>query len=88
MTTLLAVYDKSGPEGSLKCVGRCDARCYEASSPECTCVCGGRNHGKGQTIAMENTSALFEVMAEEWLDEHSDEREPEFRVPGDMLDGQ
>jgi len=24
---------------------RCDARCHEATQPECDCVCGGRFHG-------------------------------------------
>lgn len=33
------------PDGSF--VGRCDARCYNAKHPECDCICGGANHGKG-----------------------------------------
>jgi hypothetical protein len=49
MTTLIAVYTSQG------CIGRCDARCYEATHPECTCVCGGRNHGKGRTQSITNT---------------------------------
>jgi hypothetical protein len=31
-------------------VGRCDARCYNAVTPDCDCICGGRNHGKGLGI--------------------------------------
>ena len=27
--------------------GRCDERCYDAKSTDCTCVCGGKNHGAG-----------------------------------------
>jgi len=41
MTTVLAVYNSEG------CVGRCDARCHEATSPDCDCICGGRYHGVG-----------------------------------------
>lgn len=58
MATLLAVYNSEG------CVGRCDANCYEAKSPDCQCVCGGRNHGAGLKQAMENTRELFEPMLE------------------------
>jgi hypothetical protein len=58
MTTLIAVYNSEG------CVGRCDARCYEAAEPECDCICGGRNHGAGQEQALDNTREL----AESWLE--------------------
>jgi len=50
MTTVVAVYKFSG------CVGRCDANCHEAKSPECTCICGGANHGVGLKQAMANTA--------------------------------
>jgi len=43
--------------------GRCDAKCYEAREPDCDCVCGGRNHGKGLQRAIENTTRL----AEGWI---------------------
>lgn len=46
MTTLLAVYTKEG------CIGRCDAKCYDANSPECDCICGGVNHGVGLRTAV------------------------------------
>lgn len=36
-------------------IGRCDARCYEAVTPECECVCGGKNHGKGAVRAIQQT---------------------------------
>jgi hypothetical protein len=58
--TLIAVYNSRG------LVGRCDARCYNASQPECTCCCGGINHGCGKDQAIENT----EKMVEEKLKEH------------------
>ncbi len=49
MATLIAVYDSDG------CRGRCDARCYNAKRPKCTCICRGMNHGKGLAAAQENT---------------------------------
>lgn len=27
------------------CVGRCDAKCHNAKSPHCDCMCGGAYHG-------------------------------------------
>lgn len=34
---------------------RCDAKCYNATHPDCDCVCGGRNHGAGKQQAIETT---------------------------------
>lgn len=51
MTTLIAVYNSSG------CVGRCDARCYNAKTKECNCICGGANHGVGEKDATANVLA-------------------------------
>lgn len=45
MTTAIAVYDSDG------CVGRCDARCHEATSDACRCICGGALHGAGGAAA-------------------------------------
>ena len=59
MTTLIAVYNSEG------CVGRCDARCYQAAEPECDCICGGRYHGAGKEQAIDNTREL----AENWLEQ-------------------
>jgi hypothetical protein len=64
MTTLIAVYNSSG------CVGRCDARCYEAHEPECDCICHGRNHGAGIEQAVENTREL----ADAWMQAYTQER--------------
>ena len=58
MTTLIAVYNSEG------CVGRCDARCYNAASAHCDCICGGTNHGAGVSKATDNTRE----MGERWLD--------------------
>lgn len=54
MTTLIAVYDSRG------CVGRCDARCYDAKEPDCDCICGGANHGRGLAAALRNTTSHVE----------------------------
>ena len=58
MTTLIAVYNSGG------CVGRCDARCYDAAGEPCDCICGGRNHSAGKQQAIDNTREL----AESWLE--------------------
>ena len=58
MTTLIAVYTSEG------CVGRCDAKCYDAAEEECDCICQGGNHGLGRQQAIDNTREL----AESWLE--------------------
>lgn len=58
MTTLIALY---GSEG---CIGRCDAKCYDAHEVDCDCICGGRNHGAGKNQAVDNTRE----MAEQWIE--------------------
>lgn len=45
-------------DGSL--IGRCDARCYNAKGPKCTCICGGKNHGAGIHKAIDNTRTIFD----------------------------
>lgn len=60
MVTLIAVYNSSG------CVGRCDAKCYDAEGETCTCICGGANHGAGLKRAQQNTEAL----AADWIEKH------------------
>lgn len=57
MATLIAVYTSEG------CIGRCDAKCYEATFHNCNCVCGGHNHGVGLDSAASNTRE----QAETWL---------------------
>jgi hypothetical protein len=47
--TLIYVGDNYG------CVGRCDAKCYNAKDPHCDCICGGMNHGAGKQAAIGNT---------------------------------
>ena len=59
MTALIAVYTGDG------CIGRCDAKCYNAWGPECHCICQGANHGAGKQEAIDNTREL----AESWLEQ-------------------
>jgi len=58
MATLIAHYANG------RCIGRCDAKCYEAVNPVCDCICGGLNHGAGLKKAIGNTEALTQEMAE------------------------
>ena len=52
MTTLIQCSNSSGV------YGRCDAKSCGAHGPDCSCVCGGMNHGKGLDAATENTREL------------------------------
>lgn len=53
-----------------KCIGKCDANCYNATSPECDCICGGRNHGVGLKQAQDNTRKY----ADEWIERYAKEK--------------
>lgn len=66
MATLIAAYNSEG------CIGRCDAKCYNAKHPDCDCICGGRNHGVGRQKAEQNTRELFEAWQNAWLKDHPD----------------
>jgi hypothetical protein len=59
VTALIAAYTGDG------CVGRCDAKCYNAWGPECHCICQGTNHGAGKQEAIDNTREL----GESWLEQ-------------------
>lgn len=54
MATLIEVRNSDGV------VGRRDAKCYDATEPECVCICGGVNHGVGRNQAVENTADMLE----------------------------
>lgn len=56
MATLIRVIENG------KCVGRCDASCYNAKHDKCVCCCGGRNHGVGLQQAIENTRELLDEL--------------------------
>lgn len=57
MVALISYSNSSGEQG------RCDAKCYEATQPECECICGGANHGAGLQQAIANTREL----AQSWI---------------------
>jgi hypothetical protein len=58
--TLIAVYSSG------RCIGRCDAKCYEAQEPHCDWICGGANHGAGLALATENTRRYAEAWPEKY----------------------
>jgi hypothetical protein len=58
--TLIAVYTSEG------CIGRCDAKGYAATAPQCDCICGGMNHGGGLAMAIENTRRHAEGVIEQY----------------------
>jgi len=64
--TLIAVCNSKG------CVGRCDAKCYNAAKPECDCICGGANHGRGLDKARANVEVQAVAMLEDWQTRHPD----------------
>jgi len=49
MPALLIIHDKDG-----KRIGQCDAKCYDGTSLQCRCICGGINHGVGRQRAAKN----------------------------------
>jgi len=56
---------ESVPEGR-----SCDAKCYNATpGRECTCICGGANHGAGLAKAIDNVAQMFSITLEEACDE-------------------
>jgi hypothetical protein len=63
MATLITVGNSEGQRS-------CDAKCYDATGPQCDCVCGGRNHGVGIKKAQENTHELAKEIAEEYNKKH------------------
>lgn len=43
---------------------RCDAICHDARKEKCTCICGGKNHGKGFEQAKQNVIEMSEERPE------------------------
>ena len=62
--TLIAVHTGEG------CVGRCAAKCHEATEPHCDYICGGANHGAGLAQAVDNTRRYAERMLEKYAGAH------------------
>lgn len=50
MATIIGVYNSG------RCIGRCDANCYEGTGERCACICGGKNHGAGLPKAIQNNN--------------------------------
>jgi len=51
--------------------GRCDANCYNAKHPKCTCICGGRNHGIGRDAALAANADRFAPLLQHAIDDAS-----------------
>ena len=64
MATLIAAYRGN------EMIGRCDARCYDARSTLCKCVCYGANHGAGYARALAQTQRH----GQRWLERYLEER--------------
>jgi hypothetical protein len=79
MATLIAVYNSEG------CVGRCDAKCYNAESPHCDCICGGRNHGVGKNRAIQNNEEMCAGWLEEFKKRHPELAGQELRMQREEL---
>jgi hypothetical protein len=61
---------------------KCDARCLNAKGPECTCSCGGANHGAGHAVTVVEAS-VAPVQANPVQDEYepiSERQEPFLRA--------
>ena len=67
--TLISYHSSGGDKGR-----RCDARCYNAKSAACDCICRGMNHGKGLNVAVEQTSRLAASWIERYGAEHPGEK--------------
>lgn len=59
MSCLIYASNSSG------CTGKCDANCYNATGPECDCICGGMNHGVGLKKAEQNTRDYADKLIDE-----------------------
>ena len=80
MVALIAVYNSEG------CVGRCDARCYDAAHADCDCICGGKNHGAGLERARANVADYAEHELERWAAQQGlDPATLTLRAQGDLF---
>lgn len=74
MSTQIVVYHRDGS------VERCDAKCHSATTPRCTCCCGGRYHGSKLT-------GTFEAIREEHGEAILQEIQARAAVIGACADG-
>ena len=59
MATLATLVNSTGT------IRRCSAKCYNAKTKTCHCLCGGVNHGVGRDQAIDQTRAYFSELDEE-----------------------
>lgn len=59
---------------------RCDATCHKAKKPGCTCICGGRYHGRG------SSEAAREELTKDWLGEKWRETKAAIEAAGGKFD--
>jgi len=59
---------------------KCDARCLNAKGNDCTCSCGGANHGRGYAVEVREVAApqLVNPCAEIVADERATEKQEAF----------
>lgn len=78
MTTLISAGNSEGE------FGRCDAKCYNATHPDCDCICGGANHGVGFKLAIENTERYVDDWIEVYAKKHNLEKK-DFHLGKDVF---
>lgn len=65
---------------------RCDARCHDASEyTKCTCICGGRNHGKGRAFAQRTAERIGERLLQEYARKERERLEQQERTAGQIF---
>lgn len=69
MTTIITQGDSDGTR-------RCDATCHKAKHPKCSCICGGRYHGKG------SSEVAQEALTEDYLGKDWRERKAMIEAQG------
>ena len=61
------------------CIGKCDAKCYNATHKDCDCICGGKNHEKGLEKATENTIKSAKKWMKEYKKKHKEAKQFGFK---------
>jgi predicted GTPase len=79
MTVLMSVQFGNGKKG------KCDSRCYDAIRPDCSCVCGGINHGVGYLQAKQNIEKIVDGDSEAWDELRAKVREQYPEAEADLI---
>lgn len=61
MATILSVGNSEGER-------RCDAKCHEATGPQCDCICGGAHHGVGSSMIAQQRMTKG-LLGNDWEDQ-------------------